>query len=53
MTTVKYRVRSKRVSWTKTFKTLAEAQIHARRAWAYQNDPTVFIEKISVDIIAV
>lgn len=48
-----YRVRSKRVRWSRKFKTLAEAQHYARTSWEFSNDPTVYIEQIVVDILAV
>lgn len=51
--TTEYRVRSKRVRWTRKFKTQAEAQHFARTAWEFSNDPTVYIEQIVVDILVV
>jgi hypothetical protein len=48
-----YRVRSKRVRWTRKFKTLAEAQNFAHTAWEFKDDPTVYIEQIVVDLLAV
>ena len=50
---VEYRVRSKRVRWTRKFKTLAEAQQFARTAWEFKNDPTVYIEQHVVDLLPV
>ena len=51
--TTEYRVRSKRVRWTRKFPTLAEAQHFARTAWEFENDPTVYIERIVVDLLPV
>jgi hypothetical protein len=51
--TVEYRVRSRRTRWTRKFKTLQEARTFARTAWEFKNDATVYIEKISVDNLAV
>jgi len=48
-----YRVRSRQVTWTRKFKTLAEARQFARTAWEFKNDPTVYIEQIVIDILAV
>ena len=50
---VEFRVRSKRVSWTRKFRTLAEARSFARTAWEFKDDPTVYIEQHVVDILAV
>ena len=44
-----YRVKSRQVRWTRKFKTLAEAQSFARTAWEFKDDPTVYIEEISVN----
>ena len=43
---VEYRVRSRRVRWTRKFTTLAAARRHARTDWGFKNDPTVYIEKL-------
>jgi hypothetical protein len=48
---VEFRVKSKRVNWTRKFKTLAEAQHWAQTAWEYENDPTVYIEKIQTEVV--
>ena len=48
---VEFRVKSKQVSWTRKFKTLAEAQHWAQTAWEYENDPTVYIEKIQTEVV--
>jgi hypothetical protein len=48
-----YRVRSRMVRWTRKFKTLAEARQFAKTAWEFKNDPTVYIEQIVVDTLAV
>ena len=48
-----YRVRSRRVRWTRKFKTLAEAQQFAKTAWEFKNDSTVYIEQIVIDTLAV
>ena len=48
---VEFRVKSKQVSWTRKFKTLAEAQHWAQTAWEYENDPTVYIEKIITEVV--
>jgi len=48
---VEFRVKSKRVSWTRKFKTLAEAQHWTKTAWEYENDPTVYIEKIQTEVV--
>jgi hypothetical protein len=48
---VEFRVKSKQVSWTRKFKTLAEAQHWARTAWEYENDSTVYIEKIQTEVV--
>jgi hypothetical protein len=50
--TVEYRVRSRRTRWTRKFPTLAAAQHYAQTDWAFKDDPTVYIEKISVDTLA-
>ena len=46
-----YRVRSKRVRWTRKFKTLEEAQSYAKTSWECKDDPTVYIEKITVELV--
>lgn len=48
-----YRVRSRKVRWTRKFKTLAEAQQFARTDWGFKDDPTVYIEKVSVEKVSV
>jgi hypothetical protein len=49
---VEYRVRSKRVRWTRKFKTLEEAQCFAKTSWEFKDDTTVYIEKVVVELTA-
>lgn len=48
---IEFRVKSKQVSWTRKFKTLAEAQHYARTDWGFENDSTVYIEKITTELV--
>jgi hypothetical protein len=45
-----YRVRSRLVRWSRKFKTLAQAQHFAKTAWEFKDDPTVYIEEITVSL---
>ena len=46
-----YRVKNKATRWTKSFKTLEEAQNYIKIAWEFKDDPNTYIEKVVTETV--